>query len=363
MRTGNLDGIINASIWQKVYDSGDLSSAQTSITISNLDGNTDEEYLLITRIINDYNGASYYYTRPNNDSGANYGYQMLYNSDATTAAAARGTGANTWGLGSNLSLGSMFLNKRIMYAKSGYLRTTIQKYANSISGTTITHSVIQGQVWNDTSNNITSLVIYADQTNGLGIGSRIILLRKTKAVTGQRTGLLNVQGQVKGTFQKIYKNTLSSAATSVTISSLDGNTDILYILQVRAINGYAGTTSCYLYFNNDQTAANYGYQSLYGTNTTAAAYRNTASHPWFMNMASGSRELVTAIMYAKSGKIRVLLSNNTRDVSGTTVGTAIQVAESWNNTADNITSIVIAADQTNGLGIGTVIELEAYRLQ
>ena len=67
--------------------------------------------------------------------------------------------------------------------------------------------------------------------------------------------------------------------------------------------------------------------------------------------------MTEALIYAKSGYTRTVLHSSIYYASGTTV-TGLEVrGSSWNNTADNITSIVIGASTTNGLGVGTSIEL------
>ena len=361
MRTGSIDGILGMGGFQTIYDSGELASAQTSITISNLDGDNDKEYFLIARIINGYNGGTFYYARPNNDSGSNYGFQMIRGADSTTYAS-RFESDSLSDIGYSASLNSLTLSETLLYAKSGYIRTAITKLAQSIVTTTVTGIKLTGQVWNNTADNITSLVIFADQSNGFGIGSRIILMKKSNSTSKMKTGNLNVQGKVKGTFQKIYKTTLTSAATSVTISGLDGNTDQLYRLKVRHISN-AASSNCGIRPNNDSTANIYGVQDLNGTNTTSQAARTTYNLGYFGYNASASGNicLYDMLLYAKSGYIRTALVDYTENIATTTVNDIGIKGMAYNETATNITSLVILNNNTDGLGIGTVIELEAYR--
>ena len=173
------DTALYAGDWQVVYDSGELSSAQTSITISNLDGDTDQEYELICRFIG---GASAdVKLRPNNDSGTNYGYQYMQG-DLVTPSAGRSTSNGIY-IGSNLMNNNINFSRTMLYAKSGYVRTSITENAYNISGTTVTGIQKWGQSWNNTTDNITSLVITGG-TNGIGVGSRIILLERSPSVSG-----------------------------------------------------------------------------------------------------------------------------------------------------------------------------------
>ena len=177
MRIGQkyITGTFAADQWVKIYENI-LSSAATSVTISSLDGDTDEEYRLIVRGIGGVNSTTLL-VRPNNDSGSNYGYQELYG-QGSTAAAARGTFAALIGTPFALSANENSLTELLIYAKSGYVRPVLIESSNKISGTTVGAVCSDGNVWNNTADNITSLVVFSDQTNGLGIGSLIELYKK-----------------------------------------------------------------------------------------------------------------------------------------------------------------------------------------
>jgi hypothetical protein len=102
---------------------------------------------------------------------------------------------------------------------------------------------------------------------------------------------------------------------------------------------------------------------IYGSDIYASAWRQKDN--WiFLGDYSTVNEVSIheTIIYAKSGYIRTELTQLMKGVVGTTIGTIRLQGDSWNNTVDNITSLVILADQTNGLGIGTVIELERLNL-
>jgi len=338
----------------------------TSHTFSNLNGDVDQEYRLITRIVNGYNGIGYYHMRTNNDSSANiYGLQYLRAID-TTVAANRST-ADYILLPSATALGSVSLSDINIYAKSGFVRTIIAKETYGIEGTTVYATRLVGHAWNNTADNITSLVITASQANGLGVGTHLFLFKRnllgTVATSGIKTGILNVQGAVNcGIMQKIYQTTLTEAATSVTISNLDGDTDTIYELRIRVINGNAGDTIYTLTMNTD-TGANYGYQYIRGINAAVSAGRNSASGMVTNAIDGGTtgRSFSKTLLYVKSGYIRTGISEYIDTVSGTTVTVLGLKGLVWNNTADNITSIVLTANQISGLGAGTVIELWALR--
>jgi len=163
-------------LWQKVYEET-LTTAATSKTISGLDGNTAEQYKIILRAINGYSGVVNYGIRPNNDSGANYGYECILGQGSTVTAGSETAATSLW-FGRAEALNQLSHSIGILYAKSGYVRTMITLGAEAIAGTTITRAIYIPSVWNNTANNITSLVIYATQANGLGVGTFIGLYKR-----------------------------------------------------------------------------------------------------------------------------------------------------------------------------------------
>jgi hypothetical protein len=159
----------------------DYYGAATQYVITGLDGDEDEEYQLITRIVNNYNGPVNYYLRPNNDSTAgHYGYQDL-NGDNTSVAAYRGTESGIYLTGVG-ALNEVFFSKTILYSKSGYVRTALVSAESSISGTTVGGIWLNGFSWNNSADNITSLQVFTEVANGLGVGSVIELWKKSKKV-------------------------------------------------------------------------------------------------------------------------------------------------------------------------------------
>lgn len=364
MDYGNIESQYIDGLMQVIYDSGEIGSAVTSVTISSLNGDVDEDYLLLCRFVNGFNGATFYYAQMNSDSGTNYGRQYLDGTD-TTVTAARVTNAVGMGVGYASTQNYLTMSSLAINAKSGYIRTGFSKYSLSVNTTTVTQAQLNGWSWNNTADNITSIKVTADQTNGIGVGSRIILLRKVTATTGAlKTGVMNVKGKVKYAWQEIYSNTLSGAATSVTISSLTGNTDVIYRLRVRLISGYAGASNVTVRPNND-SGTNYGYQRIKGETTNAVSDRATNATSLFRvgtTAASADVSFSEMIIFAKSGYVRTALASENGYTVTTTVGSVTVWDSSWNNTADEITSLVILSSQTNGLGIGTEIVLERLNL-
>jgi hypothetical protein len=177
MELGNLKpAAVRYDGFVKVYQNNFVQTTATSITISGLNGDVDKEYKLEARIVNGYAGTSGVFIRPNNDTGTNYGYQILYNSDATTPAAGRLT--DTGIQIASTAISTISNSETTIQAKSGYVRTAIVGFGWSISTTTVTGIRLGGWSWNNTADNITSLVVLASQVGGLGSGSYIALYAK-----------------------------------------------------------------------------------------------------------------------------------------------------------------------------------------
>lgn len=177
MKGGNINSSnFKADSWFKIYENNFVSTTATSITISGLKGDTDKEYMLEARIVNGYNGAATFGVRPNNDTGTNYGYQFLKGVNATVSAV-RGTATNLVLCASD-TLGTLSFGNMVLFAKSGYVRTSICQYPYEIALTSVGGTYIWGESWNNTSDEITSLVVQTASTGGIGSGSYITLWAK-----------------------------------------------------------------------------------------------------------------------------------------------------------------------------------------
>jgi len=226
MRYGNIDSpdIIDTTC-EVVYDSGELSSTVASITITGLSGDLDKEYCLICRFV-DSGGVGDYKLTFNTDVAANYGHQEMKGVNAT-ASATRNTSTNYFGIGQTSTNAYYCFSDTVIYAKSGKIRTGLCKYSYDITGTTVTGIVERGYSWNNTVDNITQMVI-TPTANLIGIGSRIILLKKRELTSGTKTGEIDPQGTTYGHWQLIYDNTLTAAKTNMMLTNqMDSYTKLL----------------------------------------------------------------------------------------------------------------------------------------
>ncbi len=349
----------------------DYNGARSVYVAQNIDGNTDEEYRLVAMFKNDDTGGDCAYRlRLNNDAGANYPWQYI-NGTNTTASAYRhsgDTGFYIGGGGDADGSARQCLSDTTVKAKSGYVRTAITTEGELIGGTTVTSVSKLGQVWSNTSDNITSLHIVSASNRplGLGVGTHILLFARRQgsdATFGIKTGDLSVQGNANcGIMQLVERYEVTgSAATSKTFSGLDGNTDVVYELRGRTVNGYNGNGSYSVQVNGD-TGNNYGWQRIYASDTTVGADRTVHGAFYCGSLSALSHVgMFDLLLYAKSGYVRTALLDDFYGINGTSISAMDVKGYSWNNTADNITSLVVSATQTGGLGVGTVIELWALR--
>ena len=352
MKIGTMDGLITG-LQQVVYDSGELTSSETSITISGLTGDIAEEYVLICRFLNDYDGTMEYGLRPNNDSGSNYGDQYIIASGGSASASIITPTYITLALNSNQNYLAMC--ETYLKSKSGYVRTALTTQINSVTGTTVGEVASRGQSWNNIGDEITSLVVFSNQTDGIGVGSRVILLKKVDATSDMKTGGLEVQDRIENAWQKIYTNDLASASASVTMTGLTGHTDIFYRLICRFKD--KDTVGYYWLRPNADSATNHGYQLIYGRDTTVTAVRGT--YQSFDIGYTGTDQyysLSEVLIYAKSGYLRTALVEYSDHIATNDIYSIRRLGYVWTNTGNQITSLELST-QGDQMEIGTHIEL------
>jgi hypothetical protein len=176
MKIGNKypQASIEYDTWEKIYETV-LTSTSSSISITGLEGNTDEQYILDIDVV--ASGAiGWVFGRLNGDTGSNYGIYSLYG-NSSTISSSQGT--------SNTALYLTYANtdaykcssSNIIFAKSGYVRTILGTRIQDITSTTVSDIVFHGQVWNNTASELTSISIYTGGNN-FGIGSSFSLYRR-----------------------------------------------------------------------------------------------------------------------------------------------------------------------------------------
>jgi hypothetical protein len=141
--------------WVRI-DSQILASPTNIVTFSGLNGNRQVLYYVSAMCKSAVAGGGCY-LRVNNDSGANYGWQLI-NAQNTTINALRFTNRTALdGTYSGTALGSYFDAEFLLFAPTGFVRPCISKAIVGVSGTTVSDIITSGVDWNNTADNITRL--------------------------------------------------------------------------------------------------------------------------------------------------------------------------------------------------------------
>lgn len=150
-----------------ILDSQVVTANTSTITFTGLDGNADLVYIILGRLKNDTGGACRYDWLPNGTASGQAGFR----------------GASTF---SSLVLGSLSANGYVSFQATISSQAnpnsvaTPRTYSGYVSETTIAPTASGGTIggiWNDTSTNITSIVIQASAVSGIANGSSIALFR------------------------------------------------------------------------------------------------------------------------------------------------------------------------------------------
>jgi hypothetical protein len=131
------------------------------INFLNLDGDTAEVYKLVhTAVDAPSAGGIAYRLRFNVDYGNNYGYRSLYGNGASVVS---GLNSAQTGIqvGYLLTTNDLCRVDTLIYAKSGYARTTLSLHGSGISGLTVDYTNNIVGVWDNTADNITIMNIFA----------------------------------------------------------------------------------------------------------------------------------------------------------------------------------------------------------
>jgi len=175
-------------------------------------------------------------------------------------------------------------------------------------------------------------------------------------------GNINARGLVKPAWQEVYKTATVGTATNLTISGLSGDTDVMYQLTTKFENGAVATAYYGTRLNND-SGANYGIQYLGAADTVLDPLSSAVYTELYTDYSgAGKTSYGKMFIYAKSGFLRLAQNSHLQSVIGTTINDTYMMAMSWNNTADNITSLFIYSSAAGGIGDGSYICLERLNL-
>lgn len=149
-----------------------------------------------------------------------------------------------------------------------------------------------------------------------------------------------------------YDSTLSVPAGSVTISSLDGDTDEIWELIIYGAWDQSVSTETKLQFNND-TGANYTRALSSGTISTAQTHIIQS----YVTGGGSAGFAGSTLIFAKSGRYRTV--TNSYSASNTSGSIPFYTGGSWINSASNITSVTLSPLSGN-FAAGTRIILRRF---
>ena len=152
------------------------------------------------------------------------------------------------------------------------------------------------------------------------------------------------------TYVAIAEQTLGSAASSVTFSSIPGTyTDLVLVM-----NGVMNYANSYfvMYYNGDSTLSNYSSNAIYGNGTSALAESNGYIKLGFSNNVTEPLTIITNIQnYSNTSiyKTNLMKFSNVHNQTYTGVGL-------WRNTAA-ITSVTIYSFYGGSFDTGATFSL------
>lgn len=163
-------------------------------------------------------------------------------------------------------------------------------------------------------------------------------------------------------WRKVYDNTLTSNATSVTLSGLSGNTDLHYYISAKWVKNGGTTSNFGIQCNGDTGVSNYGWFTFYGP----GGGLNTESYndnDWFMLWAGradtdGYVSHGHGYLQAESGYTRTFIGQFMREINPAgSMHSLYSMGDCWWNTAAEITSLKFLSEAATALKIGTRIEV------
>ena len=147
-----------------------------------------------------------------------------------------------------------------------------------------------------------------------------------------------------GAWQKIAEVELTTSATEISFTNLDGDADDVYMLCYKVYEAGGTATAIEIRFNND-TGTNYNWGSISQDETNVSG--GSGSGDTFINVGVCEASQATTgliLIFAKSGAKRTAVGfssgyDRTRVAGG-----------DWTNTSDNITTITVRIPSGAGAG-------------
>ena len=314
---------------------GDITvgTATTSVSFTGLDIGKDDDYLLVSDLVNaSASGIDCYLVSNANSTLTNYWSQII-TADSIVVNSARGNVPYLVSCGGSLK--SIALTN-VKLTNSGYAcwQSSIDQHVGS---STIILRKYHGTS-TFTSASITSLTITSSVASAIGIGSRFQLYKLVA--------------------EKVADIIVATATTSVDITGLNIDKNSEYML-VSDLNNTTASDSGYPFcVNNNVTSTNYSKQDIYGDSTSVVGARSNANMT-IWTTASTKAFVMTNIKLTNSGY--VILQQNSNIRYGASNMFLLNSCVTSTFTATSITSLKITASVANAIGIGSRFTLYKIR--
>lgn len=165
--------------WQKIRETDIIANTQF-YDVGGLDGNTDKEYYIWAKWIGGPGAAvgMNYGVRPNGAGGANYSFQTIWGIGGTPGASLNNAFDHMW-MGRADAAGQISQGECFLYAESGNPRMGLALFSAMVTaGGNFGRGYTAFTTWHDSGANIVSLRFWADNANGIGIGTHIEVWRR-----------------------------------------------------------------------------------------------------------------------------------------------------------------------------------------
>jgi hypothetical protein len=210
-----------------------------------------------------------------------------------------------------------------------------------------------------------------DVTAGPGSGSQAATLAASGVVAGsytsanltvdakgRLTAAANGSGGGSGALTLVEAKTITGDAQSATFSGLNGDADGIYSLQCAILNG--GSTSFYTLQPNGVTS-NQTYSRGYTDGTT---FNNNTGSTIQIGFTIAAQQIWTQTMiYARKNPNSVAMPRRFYTTFHNWTGALNNVGNigaTWNETATNMTSLVVTGDQADSIKSGSQLYLYKY---
>ena len=340
------------TLYEVVHDSGEFGSVLNDYTVSGLDGDTDEEYIVFFRGRNDVAAPANFYIILNSTTVANSHHRQYMRGDGANSTAARPAAGSVVIIGRGEVQYDLMWSRIHIFAKSGRQRTGEVNFANTISGTIVDRIQSTAFLWSNSTDNLTSLKFTSGDPNALGIGTRIVVLKRTTLVSGTKTGIIETPAKIRGAWELVYENILSAPSAGIIGATVDAG-DPIYMIDTYVISTTGSTNVVLLRFTGSGST-NHGFQRLEGVSTAEVASANTAWNWIYMGRGTGVGYVTwnRTYAYVGSGYSKTTIGEYSAQVSATNVREWGIVGGVLNDTSAN-TAITVQTGQTNGAAAGS----------